>query len=359
MIVFDRRADRFSATVTVTTSLIDAEPVSSSTSLPPLPTGTFVVPLKNPSPSSQACLTDATQAHAWACINGPSVSLQVLPSGTARPQVCVMPGPMTDAIFYGAQPPQLAHPADLMIMKDKNDRDKGPAYFFQEKYNKVVILRETDLSLNSKRWLAWDMLASRDTVQRSKGGWNQDDVDQDDIVKKADKPWYCHWNDTILEGFIYTNQNYSNAATTSAPLTAASPSAASGFLSWSNIPLPSSTYSAYSTSPTAGDPWPKRDAATLPYPFSIKLEERRGPHSPQPYCQQMQILLTGQPGPLTIQESGDPVIIQLDEDEPMQQNRIIYENGPQQRRASSESTKKVIENRESPSGACQCQWKNG
>ena len=265
------------------------------------------------------------------------------------PQVNLIPGPQPDNIWYGAQPPQLAYPANLMVMNDKNDRDKGPAYFFQQLYNKVVIVRDTDLLFDdSERRSLRDADVPAGIAERGRGGGFQDEV-----VQRGTKPWYCFWNGTILEGFIYVNQTNDDPTTTSAPLAAVStPYGALGSgLSPAFVP-PSSTTSAYSPASTTNSQWHKRQATGSPFHNMMKLEERRTPISPRPYCQQFQILNSGQPAPVV-----SSVQHMLDEDEPMQQNRLIYGRGLQQRRTMDESPSRRA--RDEVTDPCQCQWRNG
>ena len=164
-----RSTDNHSATVTVT-SIIDAEPVMSTPSnFPPLPTGLFVVPMKNPSVASNACLSEGPHSGAWACTDGPVVRLKIVPRGTGLSLVYVESGLMPNVFRYGAQPPELTYPADVMIMNDKDDRSKGPAYFFQELYTKLVVLRPEEFEPLLKRWSKQDAEVLEQLETRKRG----------------------------------------------------------------------------------------------------------------------------------------------------------------------------------------------
>jgi hypothetical protein len=125
----------------------------------------------------------------------------------------------------------------------------------------------------------------------------------------GDRPWFCWFNQTVLEFFIYVEQNTTSSVSTSA----FSPS----FMSMPRNGMGSSTLSAGfgPPSPSSGYPssqptWPppkskraynfRRDWENwrnpnypTNYPLWVKLEEKRKPNNNiQPYCQQMRILDT-------------------------------------------------------------------
>ena len=235
-------------------------------------------------------------------------------------------------------------------MKDKNDRGKGPAYFFQQFYNKTVILREEESPAgNYKRWSTRDIEEAESRARRGRGS-----PVQQSIAKPSDKPWYCFWNDTILEGFIYATEANNDAIQTSAPLTPASTAlGTSGLGTSALLASPSDASSAYSLPSATGVQLLKRQASPLPCLKVVKLEERRTYLSPTPYCQQMQILDSGQSVP-----ADPPANHTLDEDEPVQQHRLHDgDNSGQSRTTSGAFRKKVRDMNPTPS-ACQCQWVN-
>ncbi|KAL8795447.1 MAG: hypothetical protein Q9195_002036 [Heterodermia aff. obscurata] len=339
------------ATVTVT-SLIDAEPLSATPSnLPTLPIGSYAVPLKSPTITNSECLENIDQRSAWACADGPSVNLEIISSGTVMPQINISTQ-NDNHIHYGPQPPQLTHPADLKVMSDKNDPARGPAYFFQQLYNKTVILRsqELDSTSSSKRWSIRDIEAAESRAKRRRGS-----PAESNIAVPYDRPWYCFWNETILEGFIYATQPNGNAVQTSAPLPSAStPFGASSFGLSVTPASPSYTSLVSSPSSAASGPWLKRRATGLPCPKIVKLEERRTQLSPKPYCQQMQILENWD-----LVLADPPVNISLDEDEPTQQHRLLDAGNSGQSRRTNGAFRKSVRDMDPTPGACQCSWVNG
>ena len=88
------------------------------------------------------------------------------------------------------------------------------------------------------------------------------------------------------------------------------------------------------------------DKGLAPYPYLVKIEERRLPGSAHPYCNKIQILddLNWNFVPDTGEE---PVTIQLAEQDPDYQ---AYVDGG--------DTKKVRKRRLVP-GECHCQWQSG
>ena len=264
------------------------------------------------------------------------------------PWVNVSSGLKPGITRYGAQPPELVAPVILTLMNDKNDRGKGPAYFFQQLYNKVVIVNEVDfVYTGSKRSLTRGIEASKSITER--GRWAGSKFEK---VRPSDRPWYCEWNDTILEGFIYANQENDDAVGISAPLSAISTAydaIASGLPAFSASPLlTTSTNDPLSATKAQ---WPKRQATGLPFPKRVKLEERRTVNSPQPYCKQMQLLDSGLLVP------ADPPLVQpLDEVEPMQQNRLENGGGSGRRRTPMEASIKSSQERRSMTEPCQCVW---
>lgn len=305
------------------------------------------MPLKDPV-HSNACLSNDGHSIAWSCADGPSISLEVIDSGTRLQRVNVSSGLQPGTIRYGAQPPELARPATLSVMNDKNDRGKGPAYFFQQLYDKVVIVKEIDFEYSgSKRSLFRRIEASKSVMERGRGAGSRNN-----IVEPSDKPWYCIWNDTILEGFLFATQDNDDAIGISAPLAAISTAYGalySGFTATSASPsLVTSTNTPPSA--TAGS-WLKRQATGLPFPKRVKLEERRTASSPKPYCKQMQILNNGMLVP------ADPAREEkLDEVEPLQQNRLEYGESSWRRRTPIEAANKNSQERRTVTDYCQCQW---
>ena len=167
----------------------------------------------------------------------------------------------------------------------------------------------------SKRSLSVNDIAARDYPQGQMG-------------QVGDRPWFCWFNQTILEFFIYLDQNITSSST---PTTAFSPYPTSMY----NYGVGSSpTVSSYPGNyPSSQPSWATQNGRrdhnsehnqgyspdpqyTTNYPFWIKMEEKRKPKNDiQPYCQQMRILDNG-----LIVPQEDVQIINISEIEPGSSN---------------------------------------
>lgn len=322
--------------MTTTTTLADASPITVTPSnLPALPTGAFNYVLKDPvtDQTSNSCLP-ASQSSAWDCATSATLSIGVTLQGPRQPLLTIGyattpnpqgPNSINTQIRYGAQPPTVPGPVNMNLMRDEREWSLGPAYSFQQPYTKTVIVKTEDLPGNYPRAKRsareWSMIE-----ERGRSEWTQND-----FVSIADKPWYCFWNSTLLEVFIYVTQNES------------SPTA--------------SSYASATTTTTA--PQRKRQAGQptsgTMYPRVIKLEEHRPLRDPpQPYCQQMQILNNGQPSPYEPQ--GAPIIFNLTETEPapLQQQQLQQNRGPTTPPPASYKKKRQA----LPNSLCMCEWQN-
>jgi len=328
---------------------------STPSNLPPLPTGLFDLTLNHPSTVTGACLT-GTQSKAWDCATGADLSLNISSLGSNGPVISVSyPQPPKTVIRYGAQPPQLDDTAPLKLVFDKSDFNKGPAYYFTHDYNKTIVVRESDMpkvsskskrSLGglSKRWLAHDT-RFRDTLLHERD--EESKWSEDETASPTDRPWYCFWNGTTLEGYIYVQtaaDTSSNAATAASAVP--SPSQSSG----------SASYVKRRTVPS-----------TSAYPKLVKVEERRSKRgSVLPYCQQMQILDDFRVNPVRDLTTQKLVQIMLTENESWSQKQNMQAGPPYPGHASeppgtadSESSYKTrLRNRQAAGAAsdCMCEW---
>lgn len=259
-------------------------------------------------------------------------------------------------VHYGAQPPQLDDQSPLVLMENRDDPTRGPAYIFGQLYNKTVILREEELPggyLRPKRSLFERWSLNEEVTDKSSRLHERDDSTSgsDSIVQPSDKPWYCFWNGTILEGFIFLTQsaNYSASESTTSAYAA----------------VTSEAYPQQMNRP----PRKRQTSPGLPqYPKMIKIEERRSPYNcVQPYCQQMQILNTGQPGPLRSLTTNELIIVNLTELEPpfehQEQEVSEDEGGPPGPWASAPTTggqpRRRSHTKRQYHNSCQCAWTSG
>lgn len=96
---------------------------------------------------------------------------------------------------YGTQPPVLTQQQVLNLVTDSQEPSRGPAWFFELPYNKLVILPEGALTAPSSK---------RDLEERD-GHPASDFMDRKNVAEPGDKPWFCYWNGTLLEAFIYVS----------------------------------------------------------------------------------------------------------------------------------------------------------
>ena len=236
-------------------------------------------------------------------------------------------------------------------MSDKEGLSRGPAFFFQQAFDKIVVVREPDFSTTSvKRSFSetgeYDELAALEDRDLNLNG------PPDAIASPTSKPWYCYWNGTILEGFIFVEQdtNSSNASRPASLQTSGEPPFASDS-------MPSMTSMGSLAAPSTSGSWSKRDMPTnlAAFPKVVKIEERRNAQNPvQPYCQQMQILNDNTPGTLT-DGTGKLIRVNLTENEP-QQGQSVTHGPPSRRRNWQFGRDHAVEERDVAGSICQCQW---
>lgn len=248
------------------TTTFDATPLST---VPPgissLPTGVYALPISSPATQQSGCLQNTVQSTAWSCQIAPSLPYQLdvtsVPGGSpiSDNEITLNYGnDSMDFLPYGAQPPFLSQYQVMGLVVDSQSPERGPAWFFQAPYNKVVVLPEQALQAPSmdKRQYNTHSLPPSSFIER-KG-----------TAQPGQNPWICYWNGTLLETFIYVNQTSSWGASVSSSSYKSS-AATSTYLE-------SAETSAYS------DP-----DFLSPYPKVIKVQERRIPSRYQsipPYC---------------------------------------------------------------------------
>lgn len=307
----------------------------------------------------------------------------------------------TPELCYGLQPSSMVTDFDpFLLVADRDDPENGKAYYFQTTYDKVVVLPGDALQGG---------VASGKVKRGYDGGYGEWDV-QKDVAKIGDKPWFCYWNGTSVEGFIYADKPLfsstpSPTSATTTPTSGANYSAAAAQYTGSGskpgygppfaTPAPSQTITTTFEMPTTTCTY-EGEASKLPkwlhdnypeytpppylrytepaddddfddkkrkrgdvnysytagqsvpvFPYLVKVEERRREGSPQPYCQQYQLLNDGTwnwiPDPT---DDSKPITIELAEHAPSYSSY----SASQQRRRGVKRT---------PDGACHCQWMSG
>lgn len=296
---------------------IDAKPFQT---LPPdiaaLPTGSFILPATVPAVAPANCVADSTKSMIWGCQIQPFLDYEI--SISIAPEEDVLSNSEINLEFkkeansflpYGAQPPVLKKPKSMRLVNDSQNPERGPAWFFQASYDKIVILPESVLTPPGG-------LKKRTNQQRRGNGQSRSSSPTDSfkarkgLTQPGEKPWFCYWNGTLLETFIYVNQT-SWAGFKSLP----SPS--------SPLPFPTSTL-AFSVPTPSRSPSPYTKLGALFYPKLVKMEERRVPMGDKhvdPYCVQHIAIPDGTYQPI-LDATGKPTTLFLDELEPLTQSTV-------------------------------------
>ena len=313
------------------TVTFDAVPLAT---VPPglqdLEEGDFSLPIINAIRSSKSCFIDQFDSPSWSCnlvFAELMISISELDDGdsTSRYAVNLSCNESltleSNIISYGTQPPCFNEQHAMELVTDIYEPSRGPAWFFQMPYDKVVIVREEVFSEDDSQ-----QVQSRDAPQDF--GKRFDDFDgrgSDDIgfprnitAKPGDKPWICTWGGTLLEIFVYANQDSSGyqdymsakLSNTSHISTAAEDplqTTATATTAISNAPSATTTQVQWDLDGT--------NLPLTPYPRVVKIEERRIDNPAiVPICQQWEILEDGrQP---VLDEYDQEVIFQIEVSEP-------------------------------------------
>ena len=255
------------ATSTIsTTQYIDASPISTS-SLPPLPTGSFQLSFQYPASSanSSACLVNSAQQVAWSCELEMVTPWLLQINQTSTGDLISIGGVIDTAEdtaepYYGTQPPKLDNQLFALVV-DLDNETLGPAYHFQTSYNKLVILPgdasigSTPMHNNNKR--AVDVASEFRKAS----------------IPEADNPWFCWFNETMVEGFVYVNQPASSTSSafvaTSTPVYSEStlPSTASATTGTTSQEQISSATSPVANAPSKTTPWSNYPTTRGPPPW--------------------------------------------------------------------------------------------
>ncbi|RMZ80784.1 hypothetical protein DV737_g2868, partial [Chaetothyriales sp. CBS 132003] len=237
------------STAATTTVWLDADPASTGPGTPTCPTGHYTIPVTN-TIKLGSCVVDQDElADTWDCMNQSSLGISVFGHGPY--QVAFDDYSVLPKLFeYGPQPPDFNGTSfNLSPAQDKDDSQLGVAMFFSHLFDKLIIL-ESD---------ALDAVTSSDkrSVRAGEIRRRGQNVRRGTYLSVADKPWYCFWNSTIEEFWIFLDQNIDQSSASD-----------------------SSSQSSF--------------------PKLIKMVEKRKPvGNVAPYCQQMQVLSNWQIVPIT------------------------------------------------------------
>ena len=308
---FHRSRPVIIATSTVTaTTYFDAVPMPGATALPPLPTGSFNIHLVEPSFSASDCLVESYQ-EAWACMIQGNLSLNVSHDADNLTTISMKSSSPTGFWQYGPQPPEVQNVLALLPMQDVEHTEKGPAYYFQQSFDKLVILNGDEFD---------DDLEKRSPMKKE----GQADLGRRDsaifpAIEPNKRTWFCHWNGTLLEAFIFSQEPAQEFTPTLNSM--ATPSSMK-YLKGDLGPFPSPTNI---------------------YPKTIKVEERRNPVNDKgPYCEPM-IIVDRE----TATRDPNRSTIWLNETEPQLKN-------PNMRRR--DLLEGVMVDKRSVLHGCQCKW---
>lgn len=194
--------------------------------------GIFALPLGLPQQQSSVCLARMNESVAWQCAAETTLQLSILPAlmgsnNGAMITIGLLSG--NDSMNHGERIPTLP-PIELLALHDAGS-DESPTYYFRTTYDKTVLLSDKDFGFAQKG------LALR----------------QNTAPLPGDSFWQCNFNETLIEGYIYTSKSSQADYITTKPNT------------------------SNTTTPTR--------IPTIPY--SVKLVEERIPNGRTPYCEKM------------------------------------------------------------------------
>ncbi|ELR07834.1 hypothetical protein VC83_01060 [Pseudogymnoascus destructans] len=363
---------------TVTTTL-DATPLPSlPTSLPTLPTGTFSLFMSSALESTGLCLENMSQLLAWSCDMPPArIQVTIANLGLDAPKTSnhafslKLPDGAQQGFSYGTQPPVFRPKNVMTLVSDYDDPYLGPAWFFQVTYDKVVILPAELLPAPSAKArtrrgnveavgdttaTASDAAAaptSSTTTAPSTNNYSGGDgsgwptppgtYPRHSVVLAGSTPWFCYWNGTLLETFVYPNAS-SKASEKWASSYGASSTTASGY-GRTSVPTDAGAVTA------AGGTTTGTSGLLPPYPKVVKIEERRMPRGAydQPYCVQMRISADRATAAPVRGADGSAVVVMLDE-------RVGASGGSKAERDGVEMEKRMGWGKRGMAQECHCGW---
>ncbi|GAM91472.1 hypothetical protein ANO11243_095230 [Dothideomycetidae sp. 11243] len=290
--------------------LLDAVPTT--TALSPLPTGSYQLQIGHPEDPQTDCINNSGQDSAWECgISSPgAMALSITNLNNGKGQMAAVYQAANATIGYGTEIP-ITSPANLVVVTDPDRPTMGPAFQFQIPYTKVVVALPGSLEpayINMTTGQPAPAPSSATGPSITQHFWMP-------LTQPGDQPWFCYWNNTMLEGFIYAHDNST---------------------SW----FDSSTVCPPSQ-------WSHNAWAQLPFfPLVVKVVERRQPgDTSQPFCQKMLIGADGTPSPI-LNPSGQPYQTQIQVTSPsLSSYASVY--------GSAKDKRAIVP------GACHCQWFSG
>ena len=306
------------------------------TNLAELPLGNYSIVIPPSMPFTSLCIVDKVHLASWSCAM-PAVSLHLSISSiphaknTTNKRIHLRyPNDGLNTWAYGTQPPDIDETKVLNLVRDYDDPDYGPAWFFQVPYAKLVVLNENTFAGlfdgNPESDFTEEQLEAnqkRDPDRRRKG-----------VAQAGDKPWFCYWNGTLLEGFIYPNTTSdagdvqmaaslsAEAAEATATTSSYGPARRHAFAprgaEWlkTELRVAATATSGFEVKVREVEPKETILSQRPRYPKVVKLEERRMPRMDgydQPYCVQMEIGADGVSKSAVLDEYDIPRVIRVSE----------------------------------------------
>ncbi|KAK2855603.1 hypothetical protein FQN49_005027 [Arthroderma sp. PD_2] len=323
-----------------TSGTLDAIPLptaTDATTFSPIPTGDISISGRTFNSLSQSCVNSTSLKDTWGCIAYSHFKGHISGGPDDSRSIEFSQAPLTGKFTYGDQVPMLGNTKyKLEPVYDATSPEEGPAYFFYTTFDKLVIIPDDEFP----HGVASRSVDESALFQRSANRSGQIQS------LPGDKPWFCWWNTTHIETFIYANRNaseddmmsnngedtggevYPSASATSAPRGSTPTSPAE-----SSMSIPPST---------AGD-------GDLPEAYArvVKIKELRFSEasSSPPYCQQMQVLddwsLSMLKNQATIEEKNSEAGPSIDESD-------VTDNMAR--------SIKLIGSRDVESDQCYCEW---
>ncbi|RMZ92079.1 hypothetical protein DV736_g664, partial [Chaetothyriales sp. CBS 134916] len=301
------------STAATTTVWLDADPASTGPGTPPCPTGHFTIPVSNTIKVGSCVVDQQNLGTTWDCMNHAYLGISVFDHGPGQPyQVAFDDYSVLPKLFqYGPQPPDFNGTSfTLSPAQDKDDGQLGVGMFFSHLFDKLIILESDALDPRPR--------SNKRSVSASHIQRRAQNIPRGTYLNVADKPWYCFWNSTVEEFWIFLDQDVnppSSASSASTSWPSSSITAAPfGYSPTPTIsihkegyppppPPPATTQNPTNDpnpSPVPSHPPPPKLKRSSPYtdsnsqnyfPKLIKMVEKRKPvGNVTPYCQQMQVL---------------------------------------------------------------------
>lgn len=160
-----------------------------NSSMVPLSRGTFSVPIQAAQQQSSACLARSNESIAWQCASDTMFQINILPSSATSNTTLITLGPLSRpnaTTYHGHQAPEIR----LVAVTPIKTTDGSEAYHFRTTYDRIVLLKSSDLATDGK--------PQTQPIMRHPS-FNQ-----------GETLWRCTFNETVIEGFIYPNKSTIN-----------------------------------------------------------------------------------------------------------------------------------------------------